>query len=66
MAQLVEFYIERSEEAKRAGEAYMVQFTVRSLESMVRYNYPRLGKLTRRRYAEQLYSILKERANKSS
>jgi len=64
IAQLVQFYTQRSDEAMLKGETYMPQISVESLEAMVHYKYPRLGEVTRRQYAQELYSFLKQNPNK--
>jgi hypothetical protein len=42
----------------------MPELSVKSLEVMVRYKYPRLSEITRTQYAQELYSILKQNPNK--
>jgi hypothetical protein len=64
IAQLVEFYTQRTLQAKEKGETYMPELSVKSLEVMVRYKYPRLSEITRTQYAQELYSILKQNPNK--
>ena len=58
--QLAQYYLQRSDEASQKGEAYMPQLSVESLEAMVRYKYPRLSEITRRQYAQELHSLLKQ------